>query len=48
LVSRDTGKPTIAAITNNLLRKATDGDAEVIKISVTDLQAILEGMDKYK
>jgi len=48
LVSRDTGKPTIAAITDSLLRKATDGDAEVIKISVTDLQAILEGMDKYK
>jgi hypothetical protein len=48
LVSRDTGKPTIAAITDSLLRKATDGDADVIKISVTDLQAILEGMDKYK
>jgi len=47
LVSRDSGKPTIAAITDSLLRKATDGDAEVIKISVTDLQAILEGDRGY-
>jgi len=53
LVSRDTGKPTIAAVTDDLIRRAADGlrrkavsmdgDAEAFKISVADLQAILEG-----
>lgn len=56
LVSRDTGKPTIAAVTDDLIRRAADGlrrkavsmdgDAEAFKISVTDLQAILEGMER--
>jgi len=57
LVSRETGKPTIAAITDSLLRRTadelrcntvtTDGDAEVFTLSVTDLQAILEGDRGY-
>jgi hypothetical protein len=56
LVSPDTGKPTIATVADNLLRKAANGlrrnavpvaaDAEVFKISVSDLQDILEGMGR--
>lgn len=54
LVSRDTGKPTIAAVTDSLLRRAADRsrrnavsadrDVDMFKISVSDLQAMLEGM----
>ncbi len=54
LVSPDTGKPTVAAVADSLLRKAANGlrrnpvpvaaDAELFKISVSDLQDILEGM----
>jgi hypothetical protein len=53
LVSPDTGKPTIAAVADSLLRKAANrlrrnavpvaADAELFKISVSDLQGILEG-----
>lgn len=56
LVSPDTGKPTIAAVADSLLRKAANGlrrnavpvaaDAELFKISVSDLQDILEGMGR--
>lgn len=56
LVSRETGKPTIAAVTDSLFRKAASGlrrnavpvaaDAELFKISVSDLQEVLEGMEK--
>jgi hypothetical protein len=56
LVSRDTGKPTIAAVGDSLFRSAANGlrrnavpvaeDAELFKISVSDLQDILEGMGK--
>jgi hypothetical protein len=54
LVSRDTGKPTIAALADSFLRRAFDGlrrnsvpmdkNTEVFHISVPDLQAMLEGM----
>jgi hypothetical protein len=54
LVSPETGKPTIAAVADSLLRKAANGlrrnavpvtaDAGMFKISVSDLQDILEGM----
>jgi hypothetical protein len=52
LVSPDTGKPTVAAVADSLLRKAANGlrrnavpvAAELFKISVSDLQEILEGM----
>lgn len=52
LVSPDTGKPTIAAVADSHLRKAASelrrkavpvADAELFKISVSDLQEILEG-----
>jgi dehydrodolichyl diphosphate syntase complex subunit NUS1 len=56
LVSRDTGKPTIAAVTDSLFRRAASGlrrnavpvarDAELFKISVSDLQDILEVGDR--
>jgi hypothetical protein len=56
LVSPDTGKPTIAAVADSLLRKAANGlrrnavpvaaDAELFQISVSDLQNILEGMGR--
>ena len=55
LVSPDTGKPTIAAVADSLFRKAANGlrrnavpvatDAELFKISVSDLQDILEGIE---
>jgi len=55
-VSRDTGKPAIAAIADNLLHRAAEGfrrsavsangDAGVLRISVADLQTILEGTGK--
>ncbi|KAI0307996.1 hypothetical protein B0F90DRAFT_1679165 [Multifurca ochricompacta] len=57
LVSRDTGKPTIAAVTDSLLRNVAhglsgdvvpaDGDAEGFSVSISDLQAILEGDRGY-
>lgn len=57
LVSPDTGKPTIAAVADSLVRKAANGlrrnavpvaaDAELFKISVSDLQDILEGDRGY-
>ncbi|KAI0304694.1 hypothetical protein BC826DRAFT_977768 [Russula brevipes] len=57
LVSRDTGKPTIAALADSFLRRARDGlhrnsvpmdkNAEVFQISVPDLQAMLEGDGGY-
>jgi len=56
-VSRETGKPTIAAVTDSLFRKAAGGlrrnavpvaaDAELFKISVSDLQDVLEGDRGY-
>ena len=56
LVSPDTGKPTIAAVADSHLRKAANGlrrnavpiaaGAELFKISVSDLQDILEGMGR--
>ncbi|KAH9968774.1 hypothetical protein BC827DRAFT_280646 [Russula dissimulans] len=56
-VSRDTGKPAIAAIADNLLNRATEGlrrravsangDAGVFKVTVADLQTILEGDRGY-
>jgi len=57
LVSPDTGKPTIATVADSLLRKAANGlrrsavpvtaDAELFKISASDLQDILEGDRGY-
>jgi hypothetical protein len=56
LVSPETGKPTIAAVADSLLRKTVNGlrrnavpvsaDAELFKITVSDLQDILEGLGK--
>ena len=56
LVSPETGKPTIAAVADSHLRKAANGlrrnvvpiaaGAELFKISVSDLQDILEGMGR--
>jgi len=56
-VSRDTGKPAIAAIADNLLSRATEGlrrsavsangNAGVFKVTVADLQTILEGDRGY-
>lgn len=53
LVSRDTGKPTIAAVADNLLRgiphrspRRTEKGVEEFDISVLDMEAILEGNEK--
>jgi hypothetical protein len=55
-VSRDSGKPTIAAVADSLLRSAAhglhrdsvpvDSDAGKFNISIADLQGILEGAVK--
>jgi len=57
IVSRDTGKPAIAAVADSLFRTAASGlrrnpapvagDAELFKFSVSDMQNILEGDRGY-
>lgn len=53
LVSRDTGKPTIAAVADSLLRYAVhqyprkvEEKVEEVSVSIFDVEAILEGNGK--
>ncbi|KAI9462366.1 hypothetical protein BJY52DRAFT_144080 [Lactarius psammicola] len=51
VVSRDTGKPTIAAVADSLLRNAAHRSSrkakEELSVSISDLEAILEGGRGY-
>ena len=55
LISRETGKPTIAAVADSLLRNAAyrsprkaEEDVEEFGISIFDIEAILEGNGKQR